>query len=186
MENTPANVKQVDALVCKISEDAHLGPGNVLALNKLVKGVKHAMADSTLLRITNTELITANTRKNDRQHRKGGTYGEARVLSLEDIKRRKEWAINKQKEEEDKRNKAKMKSQEQDLSKAFKELGRLGPDLLGQSNAAVPQNSPQKQLPSSQKNPQNSSTSLGEDLMVAKPTGTNKETPGGKKKGGKK
>ena len=63
MENTPANVKEIDELVHRIYSENNLDISRLQALEKLVKGAKYAMADSTLLRVTNQELITANTHK---------------------------------------------------------------------------------------------------------------------------
>ena len=51
VENTPANVKEVDELVHRIYSENNLDISRLQALEKLVKGAKYAMADSTLLRV---------------------------------------------------------------------------------------------------------------------------------------
>ena len=104
MENTPANVKEVDELVHQIYSEGTLDIPHLHALEKLVKGAKYALADSTLLRVTNQELITANTCKQQKTNRSGAQYtGDARVLNLEDVNRRKQWAIDGGKKEDEKK-----------------------------------------------------------------------------------
>lgn len=66
VENTPANVNQVDQLIKRICEDGNLSPSKNQVLNKLVKGAKYVLANSTLLKITNQELFQANSRRNQR------------------------------------------------------------------------------------------------------------------------
>lgn len=55
------------------------------------------MADRDVLNRTNTELLAANTRKKQRAQRTGLQYDgqQARVLSLEDVEKRRQLAENK-------------------------------------------------------------------------------------------
>ena len=124
----------------------------------MIKDAKYAFADSTLLRITNNELLQANVRRHHRANRSGAHYGgKARVLSLEDVQQRQQWAKDKQKVKDEKKKAAQLKRAEQDLIKTFREMCRFGPDLLGQtsttSSTKSPQKSPQKAPDSSQSKP---------------------------------
>ena len=71
------------------------------------------MADRVILNRTNTELLAANTRKKQRAQRTGLQYdGQgARVLSLEDVEKRRQLAENKKRE---KKVKVEAKKQKQD------------------------------------------------------------------------
>ena len=145
VEKTPANINQINQLACRIRKNENSDSTPARALNKLIKGAKYAFADSTLLRITNTELLQANVRRHHRANRSGAHYGgKARVLSLEDVQQRQQWAKNKQKEKDDKRKAAQIKRAEQDLIKTFREMCRFGPDLLGHTSTTYPTKSGQK------------------------------------------
>ncbi len=71
-------------------------------IHKTLKAARLAMADHIVLNRTNTELLAANTRKKQRVQRKGTKYdGQgARVLSLEDVEKRKRLTENKKKVKE--------------------------------------------------------------------------------------
>lgn len=132
---TPANVDQVgqiDELIAQF-RDQTLDTPKLALVSKLIKGAKMAMADRTVLNQTNTELYEANEQKKKRANRTGKQYdGQgARHLSLEEVERRRQFAINKQKELEDRQAARKTKREEAELAKACKELMRLGPDLVG-------------------------------------------------------
>ena len=60
------------------------------------------MTDRIVLNRTNTELLAANTRKKQRAQRTGTQYDVQgdRVLSLEDVEKRRQLAENKKKEKE--------------------------------------------------------------------------------------
>ena len=60
------------------------------------------MTNRILLNRTSTELLAANTRKKHRAQRTGTQYDfqGARVLSLEDVEKRRQLAENKKKEKE--------------------------------------------------------------------------------------
>ena len=134
VEKTPANIDQLDQLIRRIRSDENSDSTPARALNKLIKGAKYAFADSTLLRITNNELLQANLRRHHRANRNGAHYGgKARVLSLEDVQQRQQWAKTQQKVKDDKKKAAQLKRAEQDLIKTFREMCRFGPDLLGQT-----------------------------------------------------
>ena len=147
-------MSQVNQLIKRMCEEGNLDGSKNQALHKLVKGAKFALADSVLLRITNQELLQANTRKNRRANHTGNHYGgEARVLSLKDVRQRQQWAINKENEQKERKQAAEMRRLEIEFSKAFKDLGRLGPDLLGdvskRSRSPRKPSSPQKSSSSS-------------------------------------
>ena len=145
IEKTPANIDQINQLIRRIRNDEESDSTPVRALNKLIKGAKYAFADSTLLRITNNELLQANVRRHHRANRSGAHYGgKARVLSLEDVQQRQQWAKDKQKVKDEKKNAAQLKRAEQDLIKTFREMCRFGPDLLGQTSTVSSTKSPQK------------------------------------------
>ena len=63
------------------------------------------MANRVVLNHTNTELLAANTRKKRQAQRTGIQYDDqgARVLSLEDVKERRQQAENKKKDKEAKK-----------------------------------------------------------------------------------
>lgn len=63
--NTPTNVDY------QIYNEGTLDILHLHTLEKLVKEVKYALADFTLLRVTNQELITANIRKQQKASRSG-------------------------------------------------------------------------------------------------------------------
>ena len=107
----------------RIRNDEELDSAPFRALNKLIKGAKYAFADATLLRITNKELLQANVRRHHRANRSGAHYGgKARVLSLEDVQQRQQWAKDKQKMKDEKKNAAQLKRAEQDLIKTLREM----------------------------------------------------------------
>ena len=110
VEKTPANIDQLDQLIRRIRSDENSDSTPARALNKLIKGAKYAFADSTLLRITNNELLQANLRRHHRANRSGAHYGgKARVLSLEDVQQRQQWAKTQQKVKDDRKKAAQLK-----------------------------------------------------------------------------
>ena len=70
-------------------------------LHKTLKAARLAMVDRVVLNCTNTELFAANTRKRQRAQRTGIQYdGQgARVLSIEDVEKRRQLAENLKKGE---------------------------------------------------------------------------------------
>ena len=73
------------------------------------------MADKMVLNRTNTELLAANTQKKRRAQQTGIVYdGQgARVLSLEDVKKRRQLAENKEKDKKAKQLAQKEKQHDQ-------------------------------------------------------------------------
>ncbi len=98
------------------------------------------MADRIVLNCINTELLAANTWKKRRAQRKSTKYdGQvARVLSLEDVEKRKRLAENKQKEKEAKSQARKEKQDDRLFFLVSKDLMRLGPDLIYGPNPVTP------------------------------------------------
>ena len=90
------------------------------------------MADRIVLNRTNTELLAANTRKKQRAQRTGTQYdGQGdRLLSLEDVEKRRQLAENKKKEKEARSQVRKEKQNDRLFSQVSKDLMRLGPDLI--------------------------------------------------------
>ncbi len=106
-------------------------------LHKTLKAARLAMADRIVLNRTNTELLAANTRNKQRAHTKYDGQG-ARVLSLEDVEKRRRLAENKKKEKEAK-SQARIEKQDDRLFfLVSKDLMRLGPDLIYGPNPITP------------------------------------------------
>ena len=182
IEKTPANIDQVNQLIRRIRNDENSDSTPARALNKLIKGAKYAFDDSTLLRITNNELLQANVRRHHKANRSGAHFGgKARVLSLEDVQQRQQWAKDQQKIKDDKKKAAQLKRAEQDLNKAFREMCRFGPDLLGQSSPASQSKSSQKEFCSPQRRPNSPSKRRLLPPLMLYPTTEAKETVEGAK-----
>ena len=81
-----------------------------------------------------------NIRKKKRAHRGGKQYdGQgARHLGLEEVERRRQYAIDKQQELEARQTAKKTRREEVELAKVCKELMRFGPDLIGPSLSKPP------------------------------------------------
>ena len=102
------------------------------------------MTDRIVLNRTNTELLAANTRKKQRVQRTGlKNDGQgARVLSLEDVEKRRQLAENKKQEKEAKVEARKQKQDDRFFFQVSKDLMRLGPDLIYGPNLVAPQSLP--------------------------------------------
>ena len=102
------------------------------------------MTDRIVLNRTNTELLAANTRKKQRVQRTGlKNDGQgARVLSLEDVEKRRQLAENKKREKEAKVEARKQKQDDRFFFQVSKDLMRLGPDLIYGPNLVAPQSLP--------------------------------------------
>jgi len=87
---TPANIAQVDELFQRIIEgERQLDPAIVLQIQKLCKGASKAIANVSIQRTTNIDLIEAELTKKKRANRKKGkNYAFGRVLNEETIKER--------------------------------------------------------------------------------------------------
>ncbi len=98
------------------------------------------MADCIVLNHTNTELLAANTRKKQRAQRICTQYNGqgARVLSLEDVEKRKQLAENKKKEKEAKSQARKEKQDDWLFFLVSKDLIRLRPALIYGPNPVTP------------------------------------------------
>ncbi len=109
-------------------------------LHKTLKAARLAIVDCIVLNRTNTELLAANTRKKQRAQRTGIQYNSqgARVLSMEDVKKRRELADSKKKEKEAKSQAKKEKQDDRVFSLVLKDLMRLGPDLIYGSSPISP------------------------------------------------
>ena len=138
----PGNIKQVSEVEELISLFRHLtlDSPKLTLLHKTLKAARLAMADRIVLNRTNTELLAANIRKKQRAQRTGTQYdGQgARVLSLEDVEKRRRLAENKRKEKEAKSQAKKEKQDDRLFFLASKDLMRLGPDLIYGPNLVTP------------------------------------------------
>ena len=78
-----------------------LDSSKLTLLQKTLKAARLAMTDRIVLNRTNTELLAVNTRKKQRAQRTGTQYDVqgARVLSLEDVEKRRQLAENEKKGE---------------------------------------------------------------------------------------
>ena len=90
------------------------------------------MTDRIVLNRTNTELLADNTRKKQRAQRTGTQYAVqgARVLSLEDVEKRRQLAENKKKEKEARSQVRKEKQNDRLFFQVSKDLIRFEPDLI--------------------------------------------------------
>lgn len=91
------------------------------------------MADRVILNQTNTEFYEANVRKKRQANRTGTQYDGKKTqhLSLEEVKWRRQFVINKEKELEAQQIAQKSKRDKADLAKTCKKLMRLGLNLVG-------------------------------------------------------
>jgi hypothetical protein len=94
---TPANVAQVDELFQRIIQGEHqLDLAIVLQIQKLRKGASKAMANASIQRTANVDLVEAKLRNKKRSNRpKSKNYGFARVLNEETIKEREDFYLFK-------------------------------------------------------------------------------------------
>ncbi len=131
---TPANIQEVSEIeeLVSLFRNQTLDSPKFTILHKTLKAARRAMADRVILNRTNTELLEANTRKKRRAQRTGLQYdGQyARVLSLEDVEKRRELAEDKKRDKEAKIEEKRQKQGNRDFLAATKSLMRLGPDLL--------------------------------------------------------
>ena len=90
------------------------------------------MTDRIVLNRTNTELLAANTRKKQRAQRTGTEYDiqEARVLSLEDVEKRRQPAENKKKKKDAGSQVRKEKQNDRLFFQLSRDLMRFEPDLI--------------------------------------------------------
>lgn len=105
---TPANVKEVNQLVQQIVAGNH----DPVLPEKLGKACSSALANNTMLRITNTDLINVDQRKQDKIARKGTHWGEVRIMNLEVVEERED------------------KFSADQLAKELTKMCKLGPDLF--------------------------------------------------------
>ncbi len=99
------------------------------------------MADPVILDCTNTELLVANTRKKQLAQHICLQYDgqEARVLSLEDVEKRRQLAGKKKREKEAKVEARKQKPDDRFFAQVSKDLMQQGPDLIYGPNLVIPQ-----------------------------------------------
>ena len=132
--STPANIKEVSEVeeLVSLFRNQTLDSPKLTIIHKTLKAARRAMADRVILNRTNTELLAANTRKKRQAQRTGLQYdGQgARVLSLEDVEKRRELAEEKKRDKEAKIEEKRQKQRYRDFFAVTKSLMRLGPDLL--------------------------------------------------------
>ena len=111
--NTLANVAQVDELFKTIIGQTHLDPAIVLKIQKLRKGACKAIANASIQRTANVDLITAELTKKKRSNRqKGKNYSYGCVLDMEVIQEREAYCK---------------------LRDVWKDLACIQPNLLGKT-----------------------------------------------------
>ena len=114
--HTPANIKEVTEVeeLASLFRNQILDSPKLTILHKTLKAARRATADRVVLNRTNTELFAANTRKKRRAHRTGLQYNGqgARVLSLENVEKRRQLA-------EKKRETRKLKRKKRDKNKSI-------------------------------------------------------------------
>jgi hypothetical protein len=93
---TPSNVAQVEELIRGVCQgNGALDPIILQHIHKLAKGACKAIANVEIQQSTNTELLEAVAQNSRRSKRTGEHYGLARVMGLEVVQEREEWASNK-------------------------------------------------------------------------------------------
>ncbi len=139
---TPGNIEQVSEVEELISLFCHqtLDSPKFTLLHKTLKAARLAMADRILLNYTNTELLAANTQKKQRVQPTCTQYNGpgARVLTLEDVEKRRRLAENKKKEKEAQSQAGEKKQDDRLFFQISKDLMRLGPDLIYEPNPVTP------------------------------------------------
>jgi len=91
---TTANIAQVNSLFQQILKGEKLDPATVFCLQKLQKSASKAIANSTIQRMTNVELIAAEiTKKKQANRAKGKNYSFARVLNAETLQEREAFCL---------------------------------------------------------------------------------------------
>lgn len=100
---TPVNTQEVHMVISQILQGDTRNPAIATRLLKLEKAAIKAMADSSLQRLTNGDLITANRRQKARSKRSTAHYGQARILNLAVITERQQKQAEKEKEISDKK-----------------------------------------------------------------------------------
>lgn len=174
---TPGNVEQVSEVEELVSLFRHqtLDSPKLTLLHKILKAARIAMANRVVLTRTNTELLAANTRKKQRAQRTGLQYdGQgARVLSLEDIEKRRQLAENKKREKEAKVEARKQKQDDRFFFQVSKDLMRLGPDLIYGPNLVAP-----RSLPKNKKRDDSIVQDAFQDLLQISPNIFEETIPG--------
>ena len=99
MPITPSNVVQVNELFKWIIEgDYQLDPAIVFNIQKLWKGAAKAIANASIQRTTNVDLIEAElTKKKQSDRGKGKSYAFGHMLNKETIKEREAFKMLKEK-----------------------------------------------------------------------------------------
>ena len=118
--HTPANIKEVIEVeeLVSLFRNQTLDSPKLAILHRTLKAARRAMADRVVLNSTNTELFAANTRKKRRAQRTGLQHNGqgARVLSLEDVEKRRQQAEKKKRDKKLKRKKRETKTRVSRLS----------------------------------------------------------------------
>ncbi len=108
-------------------------------LHKTIKVARLAMADRVILNCTNIELLTTNTQRKRQAQRTRIQYNgpSACVLSLEEVKERRQLAENKRKDKEAKKLAQKEKQAIRYFLQVSKNFMQLVPDLIYGSNPPI-------------------------------------------------
>jgi hypothetical protein len=98
LNKTPGSVAEVQAVMQRVKNGELSDTDTLLALEKLGKAAANAMAETSVTRSVNQDLVDATKKKEKRkqQNREDGTDGSyARVMGREELLRRREFAMEK-------------------------------------------------------------------------------------------
>lgn len=131
---TSANIIEVGEVEKLVSlfRNQTLDLPKLTIFHKTLKAARYIMADRVLLNYINTELLVANIQKKQWTQHIGLQYNSqvTRVLSLDDIEKRKQLVEEKNRDKEAKIEKKWQKQRYQNFLVMTKSLIRLGPNLL--------------------------------------------------------
>jgi hypothetical protein len=98
LNKTPGSLAEVQAVLKRVKNGELSDTDTLVALEKLGKAAANAMAESTVTRAVNQDLVDATKKKETRkqQNREDGVDGShARVMGREELLRRREFAMEK-------------------------------------------------------------------------------------------
>jgi DDE superfamily endonuclease len=98
LNKTPGSLAEVQAVLKRVKNGELSDTDTLIALEKLGKAAANAMAETTVTRAVNQDLVDATKKKETRrqQNREDGVDGSyARVMGREELLRRREFAVEK-------------------------------------------------------------------------------------------
>jgi len=126
--STPSNTAQVQAVIDRVKR-GDIDENTLLALEKLGKAAATRMTELVLAKSLNTELLDATKeRETKKTHNRldGHDGSKARVMGLEEVERRKAYKLEKQKETDEKAEKARRKLEDKGVKTWMAEVQKEG------------------------------------------------------------